>query len=142
MPVALLIALLVLAGAAPDARAKGPEDVGCAWHRGDVDGVPAADRSRDVVRGPVTLIGARLLQRHRMPIARTRHAPLGVMVEAGHEAAIVIAPESRELARLEYVTQRHRLQRDIQMNFWGCGRWGGAPRTEGSALAARSGAAV
>jgi hypothetical protein len=121
MPLVVVAALLlVLAVSAPAAQAKGPMDVGCGWSGGERTTGPSGDRSSDVVRGALTLFSARALQRHRIPLARTGHAPLDAMLEAGHEATLVLAPESREIARLVYVVHGHRLLEDIQMQFRGC----------------------
>jgi hypothetical protein len=101
----LALVLLVLSVVAP-AQAKVPGEVGCEQHI-EGPGAPRVVPERDVVRGPLALIGGRLIQRHRMPMGgppggRDRQMRLGVLLAAGHEARLVVAPESRDAVALQY----------------------------------------
>ena len=128
MRVALPIALLVLAVAVPPAGAQSPPAVGCPQHIEGDGPLPGPDRARDVLRGPLALLGAREIQRHRVPIGRYG-VRLGIMLEAGHEATIVVHPDSREIAELEYRFQGGRRVREWQVAFRACE--GDEPRFSG-----------
>lgn len=116
----LVLALMLVAAVTPDARAKGPLSVGCEQHIEGDGRSPRADRSRDVVRGPLTLMGARLLQRHRVRLAGAERVRVGVMLEAGHEAAITVEPESRDVAALAYRFEGERRVEDFRVEFVPC----------------------
>ena len=58
MLAALLLAVVVVAVAAPPAAAQSPAAVGCPEHIEGDGPLPGADRSRDVVRGALALLGA------------------------------------------------------------------------------------
>jgi hypothetical protein len=115
----LLVALVLLVVAVPHAEAKGAASVGCAKHIEGPGVPPLVNRSRDVVRGAMTLMGARLLQLHRMPAADGR-AKIGLMLEAGHEATIVVAAGARRIARLEYAFDDDARHPDIAVAFRPC----------------------
>jgi hypothetical protein len=117
MPIALVVlALLLVVPAA--AEAKGAQEVGCDRHiegRGPI----AADPARDVVRGPLALIGGRVVQRHRMPMG-TDGMRLGVLLRAGHRAMLALAPESREDVALQYRMEGSQRPPDISVGFAPC----------------------
>ena len=118
MPVALLLALALMVGAATDAQGKRAGGVGCAEHIEGPGVAPQVDPSRDVVRGPLALMGARLLQQHRMPV--DRRTKLAIMLEAGHEATMVVAPSVRRITRLEYAFDDDARRPDIAVAFVPC----------------------
>jgi hypothetical protein len=122
-----LIAVAMLHPAA--AEAQGAPRVACAQHIEGDGPPPRADATRDVTRGALTLMGARLLQHHRVPLRRTRSARLGVMLAAGREATIVVAPESRDVAFLEYRFEGRRRVPEWLVRFRACGRGTVGPRT-------------
>ncbi len=114
---AAVLALVVLAVAAPGAQAKEPPDVGCAEHIEGRGPLPAPDRSRDVVRGELTLMGARRLQRDR---TSARSVRLGVMLDAGHEATIRVSPATRGIASLTYRFEHGGRMLEPVVNFAAC----------------------
>ena len=118
MRVVVLLALALLVAAAPPAQGKGAASVGCAEHIEGPGVPPQVDRSRDVVRGAMALMGARLLQHHRMPV--DRRTKLAIMLEAGHEATIVVAPSARRITRLEYAFDNDLRRRDVAVDFRPC----------------------
>jgi hypothetical protein len=128
MRVALLIALSALAVAVPAAGAQAPPAVGCPDHIEGDGPLPGPDRARDVVRGPLALLGAREIQRHRVPIGRYG-VRLGILLAAGHEATIAVHPESREVAQLEYRFEGGRRVAEPQVAFRACE--GDEPRFSG-----------
>jgi hypothetical protein len=116
MPILLLVvALLVLA--AP-AQAKGLPEVGCDQHI-EGEGPIAADRTRDVVRGPLALLGGRVVQRHRMPMGRGQMR-LGVLLAAGHRATVEVAPESREDVALQHRLEGSGRPPEVSLDFIPC----------------------
>jgi hypothetical protein len=116
MSIALLVlALLVLA--AP-AQAKGLPEVGCEQHI-EGDGPITADRARDVVRGPLALLGGRVVQRHRMPMGPGQMR-LGVLLAAGHRATVEVAPESREDVALQHRLDRSGRPPEMTLDFVPC----------------------
>jgi hypothetical protein len=128
MIAAALLAVVLVLVAAPAAQAKAPPAVGCAQHIEGDGPLPGPDRSRDVVRGALALLGAREIQRHRVPIGN-HGVRLGIHLEAGHEATIAVAPESRDVAQLEYRFMGGRRARESQVRFRACA--GDEPRFSG-----------
>jgi hypothetical protein len=121
MPIALMLALVAVLVAVPSAAvAKEQPRIGCGAHIEGDGPPPAPDRARDVTRGALTLMGARRLQRHRVPLMRSRAARLGIMLAAGHEATITVAPESRDFVTLDYRREQWRRLSEWQMEFRAC----------------------
>ena len=118
MRVAPVLVLTLLVVAIPPAHARGAASVGCAEHIEGPGVSPEVDPSRDVVRGAMTLMGARLLQHHRMPV--DRRTKLAIMLEAGHDATIVVAPGARRIARLEYAFDSDARRPDVAVDFRPC----------------------
>jgi len=119
MPALLAVLVIALLAAAPAASAKEPSLVRCGDRIEGAGPTPRADGARDITRGLLTLLGARRLQRDPS-LARGPQVRVGVMLDAGLEGAIEVAPASRSVAALEYRFERGRRVAEPLAVFHSC----------------------